>query len=45
MAARIRAYDRASTPLGPSDGWPQSFRSTVDLLLAHPFPDVRALGR
>lgn len=36
MAARIRAHDWAATPLGPIDGWPQSLRTLVDLLLAAP---------
>ncbi|CAA9336905.1 MAG: Chemotaxis protein methyltransferase CheR, partial [uncultured Gemmatimonadetes bacterium] len=33
MGARIRAFDWASTPLGPMEEWPQSLRSTVDLML------------
>lgn len=36
MAARIRAHDWAATPLGPIDGWPQSLRTLVNLLLAAP---------
>lgn len=36
MAARIRAHNWAATPLGPIDGWPQSLRTLVDLLLAAP---------
>ena len=34
MAARMRAFDWARTPLGESGSWPQSLRSTVSLLLA-----------
>jgi PAS domain S-box-containing protein len=34
MRARCRAFDWASTPLGPSTAWPQSLRTTVGLLLA-----------
>ena len=34
MARRMRLVDWASTPLGPVDGWPQSLRTTVGMLLA-----------
>lgn len=33
MGAIIRAKDWSSTPLGPVDGWPQSLRSAVSILL------------
>ena len=33
MAARMRAFDWSSTPLGPVDGWPVSLRTTVSTLL------------
>jgi PAS domain S-box-containing protein len=33
MGARMRALDWASTPLGPVEGWPQSLRSAVSILL------------
>ncbi|MEP7207480.1 MAG: ATP-binding protein [Casimicrobiaceae bacterium] len=33
MGARIRAMDWAQTPLGPVDGWPQSLRSALSILL------------
>ncbi len=33
MAAHIRAFDWASTPLGPIAGWPQSLKTIVDLML------------
>jgi signal transduction histidine kinase len=33
MGARIRAADWSSTPLGPPEGWPQSLRSTLSMLL------------
>lgn len=36
MAAHIRAYDWATTPLGPIDRWPQSLKTVVDLMLASP---------
>ncbi len=34
MAARTRAHDWAATPLGQIDGWPQSLKALVDLMLA-----------
>ena len=34
MAGRIRSFDWASTPLGPIEGWPQSLKTLVDLMLA-----------
>ncbi|MFN7948111.1 MAG: ATP-binding protein [Blastocatellia bacterium] len=33
MGARIRAFDWASHPLGPIEGWPQSLKLTVRLML------------
>ena len=33
MAARIRAFDWAATPLGPLDRWPQSLRTALRLML------------
>ena len=33
MAARMRAFDWAATPLGPVDEWPVSLRTTVSTLL------------
>jgi signal transduction histidine kinase/DNA-binding response OmpR family regulator len=33
LGARIRALDWSRTPLGPLEGWPQSLRSAVSLLL------------
>ena len=33
LGALIRAKDWAATPLGPIDGWPQSLRSAVSILL------------
>jgi PAS domain S-box-containing protein len=38
MARRIRVHDWAATPLGPTASWPQSWRTTVDLILALPGP-------
>jgi hypothetical protein len=34
MAARIRAFDWAATPLGPIERWPWSLKTVVDLMLA-----------
>lgn len=33
MAGRIRAHDWATTPLGPAEGWPQSLKTAVDIML------------
>ncbi len=33
LADRIRAFDWASTPLGPIGSWPQSLRSAVNLVI------------
>jgi two-component sensor histidine kinase len=34
MGAAIRAYDWASSPLGPPDGWPQTLRTCLRIMLA-----------
>ena len=33
MGAHIRGFDWARSPLGPADGWPQSLRTVVRLML------------
>jgi GAF domain-containing protein len=33
MGGRIRSLDWASTPLGPTDTWPQSLRSAISIML------------
>lgn len=38
MAARIRAFDWGSTPLGPMEAWPGSLRTSVAIILKSPFP-------
>jgi len=38
MAARVRAFDWASTPLGPPQQWPQSLRIAVGICLNSRFP-------
>lgn len=44
MAERIAAFDWAATPLGPVDGWPQSLRTTLSILLGSPFAMCMAWG-
>jgi two-component sensor histidine kinase len=34
MGAAMRAFDWAATPLGPPDGWPQTLRTCLRILLA-----------
>jgi two-component sensor histidine kinase len=38
MGERIRAYDWSKTPVGPPEGWPQSLRVTVRLMLNSQHP-------
>ena len=44
MAERIRKHDWAATPLGPVETWPQSLRTTVELVLGSGFPMVVLWG-
>ncbi|MBL6458402.1 PAS domain S-box protein [Belnapia sp. T6] len=44
MGTLIQAQDWAATPLGPIGGWPQSLRTTVEILLAHSIPMVALWG-
>jgi PAS domain S-box-containing protein len=44
MAERIRAYDWATTPLGPIETWPQSLKTATGLLIASPIPIVMLWG-
>ena len=44
MAARIAEHDWAATPLGPLDGWPQSLRTAVRILLTSRFAMWMAWG-
>lgn len=44
MAARIRTHDWTSTALGAPEGWPQSLRTAVDLLLPVSFAMVALWG-
>ena len=34
MGVRIRAFDWEKTPLGPISSWPQSLKTTIDLMMA-----------
>src|SRR6202051_869115 len=34
MGVRVRAFDWEKTPLGPISGWPQSLKTTIDLMMA-----------
>lgn len=38
MGALVRAHDWAKTPLGPIEAWPQSLKTSVDLILGAQFP-------
>jgi PAS domain S-box-containing protein len=44
MAARIRAYDWAATPLGAIEEWSQTLVATVNLMLHSPFPTILSWG-
>ena len=44
MGAMMRAHDWSTSPLGPLDGWPQSLRSVVGLMLNSRFPMFAAWG-
>jgi PAS domain S-box-containing protein len=38
MAARVRAHDWSSTPVGPAHGWPQSLQTALSICLSSRFP-------
>ncbi len=44
LAALIRAYDWASTSMGPIELWPQSIRTVVETILMSPVPIVTLWG-
>ena len=44
MAERFRDFDWSSTPLGPVDCWPESWRNAVNIILDSSFPTALALG-
>jgi PAS domain S-box-containing protein len=44
MAARIRAYHWAQTPLGPIEEWSDTLLATINLMLQSPFPTILSWG-
>jgi signal transduction histidine kinase len=44
MGALMRAYDWASSPVGPVSGWPQSLRTAVSILLDSRYPTLVCWG-
>ncbi len=44
MAGRMAALDWAATPLGPSESWPQSLRTSVAILLRTRYPMLLSWG-
>ncbi|MGH1556792.1 hypothetical protein ACRAWD_01225 [Caulobacter segnis] len=44
MAARVRAFDWSTTPLGAMDAWSPALRLATDMILATNFPAGPALG-
>ena len=44
MAARCRAFDWGSTPLGPVERWPQSLRTAASLVIGLGFPALLCWG-
>jgi signal transduction histidine kinase/CheY-like chemotaxis protein len=45
VGALMRAHDWSTSPLGPPQGWPQSLRTVVALLLQSRFPMFVAWGK
>ncbi|WP_312758978.1 ATP-binding protein [Pulveribacter sp.] len=44
MSAKVRAFDWASHPLGPIDGWPLALRVVLDFMLSSHFPKFLVWG-
>jgi PAS domain S-box-containing protein len=44
MQACIRSFDWTSSPIGKSDQWPFSLRTTLAILLASPYPSILFWG-
>ena len=44
MGALMRALDWSKTPLGPPEGWPQSLRTAISILLNSRYPMFLAWG-
>lgn len=38
MAARMRAFDWSTTPIGPVEQWPQSLRICLNIVLRSGYP-------
>jgi len=45
MARRFREFDWSSTPIGPAEFWPESWRNAVHIILDSSFPTALALGK
>jgi signal transduction histidine kinase len=45
MSERIRTHDWSATPLGPIEGWPQSLKTIVGMMIAAPKPMVLLWGQ
>lgn len=45
MARRFREFDWSSTPLGPVEFWPESWRNAVQIILDSSFPTALAIGK
>ena len=44
MATRFREFDWGTTPLGPVERWPESWRNAVNIILDSSFPTALGLG-
>ena len=44
LGALVRAKDWSATPLGPIDGWPQSLKTAVSIVLYCDFPMIVLWG-
>ena len=45
MGRLMREKDWSLTPLGPPEGWPQSLRTTINIVLNSPFPMLLFWGK
>ena len=45
MARRFREFDWSSTPIGPVEFWPESWRNAVQIILDSSFPTALAIGK
>jgi PAS domain S-box-containing protein len=44
MRHRVQETDWSATPLGPMSGWPQSLKTSVDIVLGSAFPQILLWG-